>query len=152
MKLFDVVVATRFLNDDPGIQKRLFNSSVTNSRTELNIIKAYNKKIDYVFDCFTYGCIDDNFIQKVCQLNKGKYPDSIFIAGVGIDCSILSIAAGLSDKHIRPLVLTKYCASSSGFDSYYAGFTCLRSLIGEEQIVNLNISEYTNFVHILGTY
>lgn len=75
LNIFDSVVATRFLNDTDSIYEQLFGWKHLESEDERAIDSGYEKYIDYVFDKYIYNCVNANFIQKLCQLNDGKYPE-----------------------------------------------------------------------------
>ncbi len=143
-KIFDVVIATRFLNDDYSIYKQLFGWNRLKTENEREIIPCIQEHVDYVFDKSIYNCVNCNFIQKVCQMNEGKYPKKIFIVGADTDCCVLTIATSLFEYNIRPVVLTKYCSSNGGCESHQAGLICLRRLIGEKQLIDKEIDLNTN--------
>ena len=144
LKVFDSVVATRFLNDTNSIYEQLFGWKRLESEDERAIASGYEKYIDYVFDKYVYNCINASFIQKLCQLNDGKYPEKIFVVGADTDCCVLTIATGLFENNIRPIVLTNYCDSNGGSDSHKAGLLCMKRLIGEKQLSNIEITSNTN--------
>jgi len=143
-EIFDVVIATRFLNNDYSIYKQLFGWDKLKTENEREIIPCIKEHVDYVFDKFIYNCVNSNFIQKVCQMNEGKYPEKIFIVGADTDCCVLTIATSLFECNIRPVILTKYCDSNGGFESHQAGLICLRRLIGERQLIDEEIDLNTN--------
>lgn len=143
LNIFDSVVATRFLNDTDSIYEQLFGWKHLESEDERAIDSGYEKYIDYVFDKYIYNCVNANFIQKLCQLNDGKYPEKIFVVGVDTDCCVLTIATGLFENNIRPIVLTNYCDSNGGPDSHKAGLLCMKRLIGEKQLCDIDITSNT---------
>jgi nicotinamidase-related amidase len=138
-KLFDAVVATRFLNDDNSTYQRLIGWNRLKTEEERELAEGYDKYVDHVVDKSVYTCINPSFIQKLCQLNDGKYPEEIFIVGADTDCCILITATGLFECNIRPVVLTRYCFSNGGPASHEAGLLCMRRLIGEKQLVDREI-------------
>lgn len=142
--IFDVVIATRFLNCDHSTYEQLLGWDKLKTENEREIISCIQEHLDYVFDKSIYNCVNSNFIQKVCQMNEGKYPEKIFIVGADTDCCVLTIATSLFECNIRPIILTKYCNSNGGYDSHQAGLLCLKRLIGDKQLIDAEIDSNTN--------
>lgn len=69
LKVFDSVIATRFLNDNNSIYERLLEWKRLKTEDERAIDSSYNQYIDFVFDKYIYNCVNSSFIQKLCQLN-----------------------------------------------------------------------------------
>lgn len=133
-KLFDAVVATRFLNDDNSTYEQLLGWKRLKAEEERALDPDIAGNVDYVFDKYTYSCVTPTFIQRLCQLNDGKYPEKVFIIGADTDCCVLTIATSLFEHDIRPVVLTHYCDSNGGPDSHAAGLLCMKRLIGQNQM------------------
>lgn len=144
LEVFDSVVATRFLNDTNSIYERLFGWKRLETEDERALASGYEDHIDFVFDKYVYNCINASFIQKLCQLNDGKYPEKIFVIGADTDCCVLTIATGLFENNIRPIVLTNYCDSNGGPESHRAGILCMKRLIGEKQLIDIELNKNTN--------
>lgn len=144
LNIFDSVVATRFLNGTNSIYEKLFGWNKLESEDEQALVDGYEDHIDFTFDKYIYNCVNASFIQKICQLNDGIYPEKIFIVGVDTDCCVLAIATGLFENNIRPVVLTQYCDSNGGPDSHQAGLLCMKRLIGESQLIDIEIDQNTD--------
>lgn len=138
--VFDCVVATRFLNDDQSIYENLLDWKRLKTEAEREIADGIIEHVDVVFDKYIYNCVTPSFIQKLCQLNEGKYPEKVFVFGADTDCCVLITSAALFENNIRPVVLTKYCDSNGGPDAHLAGLSCMRRLIGARQLVDLEIN------------
>jgi len=138
-KLFDYVLATRFINHDNSIYERLLDWRRLKSREERELVAGLEKHVEYVVDKRVYTCVNTDFIQSLCQLNDGVYPEEIYIAGADTDCCVLKIATDLFEHNIRPVILTRYCASNGGPASHEAGLMCLKRLIGERQLLDKEI-------------
>lgn len=132
--IFDSVIATRFLNDKNSIYEKMFNWEHLETEEERTIPKAILEHVDYVADKYIYNCINASFIQRLCQLNGGEYPEKVFVVGVDTDCCVLTIATSLYENNIRPVVLTHYVDSNGGKESHEAGLLCMKRLIGEKQL------------------
>jgi len=139
LKVFDSIVATRFLNDNDSIYEKLLKWKKLKTEDERAIDSSYNQYIDFVFDKYIYNCVNSSFIQKLCQLNDGKYPERIFIVGADTDCCVLTIA---------PVVLTNYCSSNGGNLSHEAGILCMKRLIGKNQLIDIEINKSTDLLNI----
>lgn len=42
--------------------------------------------VDYIFNKYTYNCVNPTFIQKLCQLSDGVYLEKAFIVGADTEC------------------------------------------------------------------
>ena len=136
-KIFDVVIATRFLNEKDSIYERLFDWKQLEQEDERVIAKDIMKHVDFVVDKYVYDCVNASFIQRLCQLNDGKYPEKVFVVGVDTDCCVLTIATSLYENNIRPVVLTQYIASNGGKKFNQAGLLCMERLIGKKQLSDI---------------
>ena len=137
--IFDVVIGTRFLNSDNSMYEKMFGWSKLKTESEREIPKDLLKHMDYVEDKYIYNCVNSNFIQRLCQLNDGEFPQRVYVVGADTDCCVLTIATALFECNIRPIVLTNYCASNGGEESHKAGIRCMERLIGEKQLVEKEI-------------
>lgn len=147
-ELFDVVIATRFINSDDSAYERFFDWDVMKSEEEIQLIDGYEDYIHHIVDKSTYSCINDDVVEKIHEANDNKAPEQIFLAGVDTDACVLASATGLFDIDIRPVVLVNYCASNGGSESHDAGIICLERLIGKEQLVDkeINVKEDLEFL------
>ena len=135
--IFDVIIATRFLNEKDSIYEKLFDWKQLEQEEERRIPDDIMEHVDYVVDKYIYNCVNTSFIQRLCQLNEGVYPEKVFIVGVDTDCCVLAIATSLYENNIRPIVLTQYVGSTGGNKSHEAGLLCMKRLIGEKQLSNI---------------
>lgn len=132
--IFDAVVATRFLNDNNSMYERMFNWKRLKTDEDRALPEGIAKHVDYYADKYIYNCVNTNFIQRLCQLNDGVYPEKVFIVGADTDCCVMTIATALFENNIRPVVLTKYIDSNGGPDSHNAGLLIMKRLIGQGQL------------------
>lgn len=135
--IFDIVIATRFLNEKDSIYEKLFDWKQLEQEEERCISDDIMEHVNYVADKYIYNCVNTSFIQRLCQLNEGIYPEKVFIVGIDTDCCVLSIATALYENNIRPIVLTKYVNSTGGNKSHEAGLLCMKRLIGEKQLSDI---------------
>lgn len=136
--VFDAVIATKFLNDKNSMYEKMFGWTRLETEEERVIPDGIMKHVDYVDEKYIYNCVNPSFIQRLCQMNDGIYPEKIFIVGADTDCCVMTIATALFENNIRPIVLTNYVDSNGGPESHEAGLVCLRRLIGEKQLSNVD--------------
>ncbi len=150
MKIFDVVVGTRFLNaENSAYEKMLDWSKMKAGDEETKIPSDLRKHMNYIEDKYIYSCVNVNFIQRLCQLNDGEIPKKVFIVGVDTDCCVLAIATALFEYNIRPVVLTKYCNSTGGLDFHKAGSMCMKRLVGEKQLIDKEITSKEDLLKLI---
>ena len=135
-ELFDIVIATRFFNDDDSMYEKMLGWKRLKTEEEKKVPSGIAEYVDYYEDKYIYNCVNPNFIQRLCQLNDGKYPKKVFIIGADTDCCVMMIATALFEINIRPIVLTKYVDSNGGPESHKAGLLVMKRLIGEKQLVD----------------
>lgn len=148
LDIFDCIVATRFLNDDNSIYEKLLEWKRLKTEKDREIDRRYIKYINFTFDKYIYNCVNSSFLQKLFQLNDGKFPEKIFIAGADTDCCVLITATTLFENNIRPIVLTNYCSSNGGNESHKAGLLCMKRLIGQKQLVDIELDKGTDLDRI----
>lgn len=136
LKIFDSVIATRFLNANHSTYETILGWHRLTTREEQELDSRIAPYVDCILDKYGYSCVNPSFIQKLIQLNGGTYPNEIYIAGIDTDCCVLTSAAALFDVGIKPIVLIDYCNSNGGKKSHDSGITCMQRLIGHNQIIN----------------
>lgn len=134
-RLFDSVIATRFLNSDDSIYEKLFDWHRLKTPEDQQLAPELAPYVDLVISKSVYTCVNADFLQRLCQCNGGTYPEEIYLVGADTDCCILTIATSLFEHHIRPVVLTRYCDSNGGPEQHAAGLACMKRLIGKAQLV-----------------
>ncbi len=145
---FDKVIATRYQNSRNSTYEKLLSWSSMETAEEQRLANHYRDYVDLVVDKSIYTCVDGNFLQSLCRLNGGSYPETVYLVGADTDCCVLTIATGLFEHNIRPVVLTRYCDSAGGPKSHEAGITCMARLIGERQLVDKCIDSRGDLVGI----
>ncbi len=133
-RVFDYVVATKFLNYDNSIYEKLFDWHRLKNEEDRKLCNSLENYVDVVIEKTVYTCVNSHFLQRVCQLNDGTFPEKLFIVGADTDCCVLKIATDLFENNIRPIVLTHYCDSNGGPESHLAGTICMKRLIGTRQL------------------
>lgn len=146
LEVFDSVVATKFLNDTDSSYEKCMGWHRLKTEEERAINPDIDKHVDYICEKYIYNCVNANFIQRLCQLNGGMYPERVFVIGADTDCCVMTIATALFENNIRPVVLSHYCDSNGGPESHQAGLLCLKRLIGEKQIINAKINSREDLI------
>ena len=131
---FDAVIATKYRNYPGSPISRLMGWDLLTTDEEQELAGSVETYADRVVEKSHYSAVNDNLIQALTELNEGTLPEYLFVAGVDTECCVLSSAADLFEKGIRPIVLSAYCGSSGGESFHHAGIVTLRRLIGENNI------------------
>ncbi|MCD8094963.1 MAG: cysteine hydrolase [Ruminococcus sp.] len=145
---FDYVVATKFLNYNNSVYEKLFDWNRLETEDDRKLCRDFENYADVVVEKTVYTCVNSHFLQRICQLNDGVFPEKLFLAGADTDCCVLKIAADLFENNIRPVVLTNYCDSNGGPKSHLAGIACLKRLIGKKQLFSGEIKSKEDLLSI----
>ena len=146
-KIFDVTIATRFINHNDSQYIKFLNWHRLLDSPDIDLVDAL--KVDKIIDKYIYTCVDDSFIDLLKELNEGIIPNHIFICGIDTDCCVLKIATDLFEKGIMPIVLTSYCASNGGEESHRAGIKVMSRLIGKKALIDNEITSIDNLNRII---
>ena len=136
-KLFDTVIATKFLNHEGSQFTKILNWHRLIDKVDTDLIDGL--KADYVIEKTIYTCVDEQFLELLKQENGGTQPTHIFVCGADTDCCVMKIATDLFEKGIMPIVLLNYCDSNGGPDSNAAGKLVMRRLIGRNAMTDEDI-------------
>lgn len=131
---FDKIVATKFLNYTGSMYEKYFNWSDLKTPDETDLYEPLKELVDETFKKTTYGCVNDDFIELLTQLNDYEELGEAYICGLDTDACVLATAVGLFDRTITPIVLEDYCFSTGGELYHEAGLKCLERTIGKNQI------------------
>lgn len=131
---FDKIVATKFTNYTGSMYEKYFNWSDLKTSDETDLYGKLKADVDAVFYKTTYGCVNDDFIELLTQLNDYEELGEAYICGLDTDACVLATAVGLFDRTITPIVLEGYCFSTGGEQYHEAGLKCLERTIGKNQI------------------
>lgn len=140
-KIFDSVLATKFVNTDNSPFTKIMQWNGMIEPNEQDIIESLKQYIDITIIKNTYDCVNKAFIEQLYKVNNNKKPKKVYLAGVDTDACVLTIATKLFDNGIRPIVLTQYCHSNGGLEYHNAGLLCLKRNIGTKQIIDIEISD-----------
>jgi nicotinamidase-related amidase len=84
-----------------------------------------------IFEKRVYTCVDEKFL----RLLKKRKISEVFLCGIDTDCCVLKTAVDLFEAGLRPVVLSKACASHESLEHHKASLKILRRLIGVKQVV-----------------
>ena len=146
-KLFDKIIATRFLNKEGSQYTKFLNWHRLMCSTDIDLIEGI--RYDYVIDKWVYTCVNEDFMNLLCNINEGELPKHIFICGADTDCCVLKIATDLFEKDVMPIVLTNYCDSNGGKSSHESGIHVMERLIGRKSLVPDEILNHSQIDNIL---
>ena len=114
--------------------EKCFNWSDLKTPDETDLYEPLKELVDETFKKATYGCVNDDFIELLTQLNDYEELGEAYICGLDTDACVLATAVGLFDRTITPIVLEAYCFSTGGELYHEAGLKCLERTIGKNQI------------------
>ena len=137
--IFDYTIATVYNNYENSPITRLMGWKKLMTEDEQQIIGC-SKNSDYIVYKNKYSAVNEELLSLLSKLfdNDEK---CVYIAGVDTECCVLTTATDLFEHDIRPIVLSKYCASSSGLDYKKAGILALHNLIGKNNIYDELITD-----------
>ncbi len=84
----------------------------------------------YAYNHIKLSCMTGDFLDDLKEWGI----DSVHLAGIGIDSSILVSAVDLLDVGIEPVVLAGHCASVNGERGFREGVKLLQRLIGVDRV------------------
>ncbi len=128
---FDVVISTVYQNyeDSPIIKLMGWDKLLTSDEQQL--IGEARYQSDYVIRKHRYSAVNDDLIKVLMKVGEGQLPECVFVVGVDTECCVLTTATDIFELGIRPIVLNKYCGSSSGLANHKAGLLSMQSLVGK---------------------
>lgn len=138
-KIFDAIIATKFVNIQNSAFEKIMNWTQMMDVTSQSIPTDLHKYIDCIIEKHTYTPSKDKLFHALYTLNtlNNTLPNKVFIVGVDTDACVTMTATMLFENNIRPIVLTKYTASTGGVESHKAGLLVLKRLIGSNQLIDL---------------
>ena len=134
MRLFDVVIATKFANNDGSMFETLLSWTDMKDEADQRICAEIVPYIDITMKKQCYSAVNDELLRVLKENNNGYLPERVFLVGMDTDCCVLSTAISLFEVNIRPIVLEEYTGSTGGAEAHWAGLQCLRRIIGNRQI------------------
>lgn len=137
-ELFDVTIATRFLNSAGSPFTQILNWHRLMNSPDIDLVEGL--RTDYVVDKKVYTCVTPDFLNLLKKCNDGVLPEHIFIVGIDTDCCVLKTAVDAFEAGIRPIVLLEYCSSNGGDASHNAGALVMERLIGQNCLVSETIN------------
>lgn len=130
---FDFVIFTKFVNGrKTGFSKILkWRKCMGGRDTEMvGELKPFsNGKNTFVKD--TYSPFKN---RRFVRLLKKRRVGVLYIAGTDTDACILATAIDAFDFGLRPIILSKFCASHSGQERHREGLKILAGILGKESI------------------
>ncbi len=140
--IFDCVIASVYQNYEGSPISRLMDWHEMTSPDEQKITGETANADHFIYKS-EYSAFNASLAQILKNENGGELPECVFLVGVDTECCVLMTAADLFEAGIRPVVLTHYCGSSGGDISHNAGIVSLKSIIGENNMHNGEVSEKT---------
>lgn len=137
LKIFDYVIATKFVNNQNSPYRRFLNWDRFSDENEIKLYEPVRASSDKIIEKNIYTALN----KEVLAFLTANKIDRAFIAGIDTDCCVLKTAADLFEHNIRPYVLADYSASNGGIESQRSALKVLERLIGKESVVTGQVDE-----------
>ena len=135
-KIFDAVIATKFVNVQNSAFEKLMHWTQMMDKPSQSIPTDLHKYISCIIEKYTYTPSTHKLSHALYALNN-TIPNKVFIVGVDTNACVAMTTTMLFENNIRPIVLTKYTASTGGVTSHKAGLLVMKRLIGNNQLIDL---------------
>lgn len=103
--VYDLVIATKFVNGKNGLYKEMLNWELANKEEESLLLN--NLENVHVFEKNSYG-----LSQEIIHFLKTNNISEVHLCGLDLDACVLAAAFNLFDNHIKPTFLINLCESS----------------------------------------
>ena len=145
--IFDIVIATKFKNNEGSNFEKILKWNKLKNEKEQEIVKDIENYLDFIIEKYGYSGYTNNTSNLLKSINN-NLSDKVYVVGFDTDGCVLATAVDLFEDGIRPIILADYCASTGGDEYSNAGIKVLQRLIGKNNIVlNKNITK--NFIENL---
>ena len=134
-ELFDVVIATKYWNEEGSIICRLMDWHGLCTEEEQDLRPEIKEYVDYITEKNTFSSMTGEMKDLLKEVNGGELPEHVFVIGYDTECCVLTTATDLFEMGVRPIVLTQYCGSHDGERYHQAGITSLEHLIGPKFLI-----------------
>lgn len=135
-RIFDVVIATQYWNEEGSIICRLMDWHGLCTKEEQDLRTEIKDYVDHITRKHTFSSMTEEMKQLLRDVNGGSLPEHVFVIGYDTECCVLTTATDLFEMGIRPIVLTEYCGSHDGERYHQAGLTSLEHLIGPKFLID----------------
>jgi nicotinamidase-related amidase len=130
---FELVVASRFVNDETSPVRRLLGYEGMADESEIALCDGIERAMVRVQDKTTYA-----LGERLGRLLATHRTRTLFLAGMDTHACVLHEAMDAFDRCIRPIVLHDLCASGDGPDAHRAALLVLRQSIGVQNVLGLD--------------
>ena len=134
-ELFDVVIATRYWNEEGSNICRLMDWHGLCTEEEQDLRPEIKEYVDHIVEKNTFSSMTDEMKELLRDINDGELPEHTFVIGYDTECCVLTTATDLFEMGVRPIVMTQYCGSHDGERYHQAGITSLEHLIGPKFLI-----------------
>lgn len=125
------IIATRFYNEMGSAYRKLLHWHRFDKDSEDFSLAINLKENTLIVDKNRYSVLTALAVQYL----RDNLIDTVHIAGIDTNACVMVAATELFETHhIRPIVLSKYCASHSGEKYHQAALDLIEKLCGREQI------------------
>ena len=134
-KIFDIIIATKFINNNGSNFEKILKWNKLKDKKEQQIDNNVENYIDYIIEKEGYSAYTNELKNILKRVNGDKLPSKLYLVGFDTDGCVLATAIDLLEAGIKPIILEKYCSSTGGEEYNKAGIRVLKRVVGEYNIV-----------------
>lgn len=120
---FDVVIATRFINPEDSVFRRVLDwHDMSQGSTGTTLDERVERRADRIIDKYGYG-VGVLDMDTMFDLLHAHDVDSAVIVGFDTDACVLAVAFSLFDRGIAPYIDSRGCDSGGGAELHKAALS-----------------------------
>ena len=127
----ELIISTKFINEPNSPYQSILNWYRLADTPETDLISKIEEESNYIFE----KNINSSWCKQLETVLKDNNITEVYLAGIDTDCCVLKTATDLFENGIRPMVLTKCCASNGGEESHKAALKVMERTIGRNQLI-----------------
>lgn len=128
---YDVVIASRFVNQPGSMYERLVGTDLRDA-DDVALDPQIAAAADHVVSKSGYSSITPHML----ELLRNAHVRAADVCGIDTDQCVLATVLSLFDHDIEPTVLCDLCGSASGQKPHEAGLLALRRAVGDDHVMH----------------
>lgn len=141
LKLFDVVIATKYWNYEGSNISRLMNWNDLRTEEEQALRPEIAEFVDHIIMKDIYSGVTPELLELLQEINDGYLPEHVWVLGFDTECCVLMTAVDLFELGVRPLIIETCCGSHDGEYYHNGGIASLEHLIGDKFIIRDKLTD-----------
>lgn len=127
--VFDVVIATAFVNNEDSMFYKMLGWHGMRYGDPINIVSSVRSHASYILEKDTYSGVDD--VLSFCLGLDGPVEEcEIYVCGLDTDACVLATLFQLFDNGLQFKVITDCCASSGGSEFHESALKIIERNFG----------------------